>query len=312
MKINEAITKLSVFIGIPASLFGINFAVKSYWNVSSKDGRVGLVILALFAIGFLICAVIQEFRYSRKTRYAESLPTIYAILGSCLEGGIKSPNINDPDIITEKVNDICNKLADAFSTITGTRCAVCIKILEFGPGNIVQNSARPVASTLCRDYVSAQKRAHRDERPHWLDLNTDFDEMFKTIDRPGGGIFFENYLPSLFNYNNTSFESCGGPPKDVRLPFVRSVARRKSWSLPYISTIGAVIFPTKPDSDDRLVGFLCIDSSSRNNFRKRYDIDLLRTISGALYPMMLRWTELAGSLQPTGEGEDGRTSSDGV
>lgn len=308
----EALTKISIFLGAPASAFGIIFAFDKYWTVSSQDGRVGLVLLAVFAGVFLVCSVVQEFRYSRKTRYAESLPMIYTVLGSCSDGAVNAPTETNPAHITERVRDICNKLSDAFSIITGTRCAVCVKILEFGPDSIIENTSRPVTSTLCRDYVSNQKRAYRDERPHWLDLNTDFDEMFKTIDRPGGGVFFENNLSSLFNYNNTSFETCGGPPKDVRLLFARSIIRRLTWNLPYISTIGAVIFPMAPSRDDRLVGFLCVDSSSRNNFRKRYDIELLRSISGALYPIMLRWTELSGSEQPNGGEQDGESRGNGV
>jgi len=47
-----------------------------------------------------------------------------------------------------------------------------------------------------------------------------------------------------------------------------------------------------PDKDDKLVGFLCIDSPSSNVFMKRYDVDTMRAIAAAMHPMMIKWTEL--------------------
>ena len=289
------ISRLSVWIGIPASGFGIAFAVEKYWNIGSSDARLGLILLAIFAAIFLAWAVFQEFRYSRKARYAESLSILNSALQIGYDGSLKSQNETDPTKITQTVREICNILADAFSLITGTRCAVCVKMLDDSPNATIEDNSPVGVATLCRDYISDRKRNFIPSKPNWLDRNTDFDEMFRTIKNPGGGTFFGNYLPGLYGYNNTSFEFYNGPPTEISVPIIRGIVRRMTWNLPYKSTIGAVIFPTTPKDEDLLAGFLCIDSASSRNFRARYDVDLLRTISAAIYPMIMRWYEIAGS-----------------
>jgi hypothetical protein len=288
----KALTTLALFIGPPASAFGIYGALEKYWKLGSPDAKVGLIILGVFSGFFLICSIVQEFRYSRKTRYAESLPLIGMVYERCIEGA--SPQIGSEKEIRQCTQLICNYLASALSIITGTRCSVCIKVLDSSPAQIVDGSSRISVSTLCRDEASRERgKGDFKGEVHWLDQNSDFLDMFETINKPNGGTYFANNLPSRYDYRNTSFNTYGGKPKDISVPIVRTVVRNLTWTLPYKSTIGSVIYPMEPSATvDRLVGFLCVDSNSRRSFSKRYDVGLVRAVSGALHPMMYKWTEI--------------------
>jgi hypothetical protein len=283
---------LGIFLSPPAAAFGIYFAFKKYWDVGSQDAKVGLLILGLYSGFFLICAIAQELRYSRKTRYAESSHLIHKVFDKCLEGA--SQQIKSEKEIQQCSELICNYLAHTFSIITGIRCSTCIKVLDSNPKENIDGKVKISVSTFCRDEASEDRgKSDPEGAAHWLDQNSDFLDMFKTIDKPKGGTYFANNLPSKYNYTNTSFDIYGGKPKDIPIPIIRGFTRNITWSLPYKSTIGAVIYPIIPSTkDDRLIGFLCVDSGSRRAFRKRYDIELIRAISGALYPMMYKWTEV--------------------
>jgi len=283
---------LGIFLAPPASAIGIYLAFEKYWALGSQDAKVGLLILGFYSGFFLICAIVQEFRYSRKTRFAESQHLIHKVFEKCLEGA--SQQINSEKEINQCSKLICNYLAHAFSLIAGIRCSVCIKVLDSNPAEIVDGRARISVSTLCRDEASEDRgKSGSGGIVHWLDQNADFLDMFETINKPKGGTYFANNLPGKYNYINTSFDMYGRKPTDIPIPFIRSVIRNFTWDLPYKSTIGAVIYPSEPSpSVDKLVGFICVDSRSLRAFSRRYDIELLRSISGTLYPMMYKWTEV--------------------
>lgn len=288
----KVLTILATFLGPPASAIGIYIAVEKYWGLGSSDAKVGLIILGAYAGFFMICAIVQEFRYSRKTRYAESQHLIHRVFEQCQEGASK--RINSETEINQSLQLICNQISTAYSIITGTRCSVCIKVLDGNPSEIIDGNSKISVSTLCRDDTSKERgKNDPEESVNWLDHNSDFLEMFETINKPRGGTYFVNNLIGKYDYRNTSFESYGGKPKEVPIPLIRYVIRNLTWNLPYKSTIGAVIYPVEPTPQlDRLIGFLCIDSGSRGAFNKRYDLELLRAFSSALHPMMYKWTEV--------------------
>jgi len=144
--------------------------------------------------------------------------------------------------------------------------------------------------------IPLQGKADPEGAVHWLDQNSDFLDMFETINKPKGGTYFANNLPSKYNYSNTSFDMYGGKPRDIQIPLIRGIIRNITWSLPYKSTTGAVIYPIEPSPQiDKLIGFLCIDSGARKVFNKRYDTEFIRDVAGALYPMMYKWSEVVAN-----------------
>lgn len=269
------------------SLVGLLLTYHRLFGSVSFDCRVGILVIAIFAVFFLIFALVQEYRFSHKARYAEGLHYIHQIY-HCNLGKIKNPRLTQTTIL-EHGKEICDLLAAAFGMITGTRCSASLKVFD-QPKNEKSHIA---VSTLCRDAASRERQSHGHRVFHRLDKNTDFLEIFSNIDRPQGRVFFDNDLPARHGYSNSSFEVYG-EPKEVPIRFIRGLVRNSTWTLPYKSTIVAAIYPFIPTQDDALVGFLCVDSSSRGVFWKRYDIDLVCNIAVTLYPLILKWTEIVG------------------
>jgi hypothetical protein len=286
------IKKLSVYFGLAASIAAIAVAYRTFVSELHPDGQLGLIILAFYAIIFLIIAIVQEYRFGHKARYAEAFYYFKNAYYFCLKGATEKPR-NETNICLI-AQQICDQISSGFGVITGTKCSVCIKILDknFKKGRKVEIAV----STLCRDAASTHHRSTSNNSiVHWLDKNSDYLEMFDSFNKPMAGIFFNNNLPNKLDYANTSFEIYG-KPKNVEIPFFRYFVRNFYWPLPYKSTIGAAIYPMidkeTPKDTARLLGFLCIDSASRGVFWKRYDTKILRSLAIHLYPLISRWYDI--------------------
>ena len=188
-----------------------------------------------------------------------------------------------------------NRLATAFSLITGTRCSTCIKYLE-----IVGSATTPPINlevvTLVRDDTSQScGRANRSVRDS-LASNTGFLQIQSTARE----YFYSNYLPAVLDYKNSSFERYGYPvpqnlSRGTAYPFAL-VSRDISWHLPYKSTIVVPISSRLYEStaQQRKVtsAYLCIDSMARFPFRPRHDVELLKNVAQLLYPTVKRYTQI--------------------
>jgi hypothetical protein len=274
---------VSPWIGGAASVITIYLTWHQCSDVTSPAGRTMLIAL-LFLIVFLLALLgIQQFNFGRKCRYAEivsSLNQVYSevqalTMRTCANG----PAVT-PDEIRLGCTAIVNILASLLSLVTGTRCAVCIKVMELGDA---ANAPRPKVVTLCRDQISTERTKGDDE--HWVDQNTDFEELLKGVGTPLT-CFYRNYLPWLHGYKNTSFKTYG-QPMDLSFPVVGSLLRSLMWTLPYRSTIVAPIASPDQNNDERrLSGYLCVDSRSMGVFRRRFDVDVVTGIANNLHQVV--------------------------
>jgi hypothetical protein len=125
--LNRAFGFLIILVGLASSVLTILVTFQFWYPQAHPDGRVAIIALSSFiAIGGA-GVVWQEFRYARKARYAEAFPYLKQIF---YETSIHNPGtMGSPGDIEGICRMIVNRLASAFSLITGTKCSVCIKVL---------------------------------------------------------------------------------------------------------------------------------------------------------------------------------------
>jgi hypothetical protein len=98
-----------------------------------------------------------------------------------------------------------NILANAFSLVSATKGAACVKVIEGNPTAQRGASVRLKVVTLCRDDLSQKREEDTARVDYWIDQNTDFEDLLSRAGTPEGRYFFSNYLPRVRGYRNTSF-----------------------------------------------------------------------------------------------------------
>lgn len=157
-----------------------------------------------------------------------------------------------------------NKLANAFSFISGSNCRACIKIIQ----NDVQDNF--YTATLSRSGRSSAKTAK--DAPNKILNNTDFMMLFdKKIN-----FFFSNDLSSVSPYHNSNW------PDDPQER--ESFINNKKYD--YISTIVWPIRSCNENDEIKVIGFLCIDSRDKDVFNTETDIDFGASMADLLYPVL--------------------------
>lgn len=140
--------------------------------------------------------------------------------------------------------------------------------------------------TIARDTKSSAARKYSDDHQnphdHLVTKNTDFSLI---VDR-SLECFFENDLPNYNNYMNTSRS-------------IYDAEGNRRWAYPYKSTI---VWPIRsiPISNDTshldvkcpIQAFLSIDSSSRQAFLERYDVDMGFVLAKSLAPLFYKYSHL--------------------
>ncbi|MCE9629081.1 MAG: hypothetical protein K8Q91_03750 [Candidatus Vogelbacteria bacterium] len=252
-------------------------AVGAVWAKSQPDARIGIFFLGLLAVLFFIVMVYQQFRYSRKARYVESLQMLTAAF---LDAQDASP---EAMANSEPITSITNLIAEAFTVLTGTQCAACVKFVQ-----PTAESSDLEFVTLCRSTHSKDRDAAHGRVRHSLQKNSALLWIFEHVGQPEMEVFFEDDLPGRPHYENTSFEVYGKPKED-RPMFLNPLRRRMTWRLPYQSVILSPIVPRLSGEKEKIVGFLAVDSRSRKAFYRRYDIQLVRSLAAALHPLVYEW-----------------------
>ena len=183
--------------------------------------------------------------------------------------------------IIQNLSNLCDSLAEAFMDIYGEHIGVCIKF-------IVDDNKRPLVQTLVRDRYSKtcqRKTGSSDTTKHWLDGNSDFDFIYSNFnnDNVDTSYYYEPNLPTCKDYKNTRLKSSWMPKRN--LLFFENIVRRKMWPLKYRSTLVVPIVPLQADeqSQDKIRGFLCIDSPKEGYFKGTTDIHILKGVSDGLY-----------------------------
>jgi hypothetical protein len=225
----------------------------------------------------------------RTSRFLKSLKQHIVPLRTSLYGHHSSPSEGGPTPPALDVRKVCNfilaQIADAFTQITGSQCAVSIKI-------ITPNDKTRVR-TLYRDPRSYINRSMTDSADYSITDNTAFDYIhrkFSFTDKVP--YFFSNSLPFEKDYNNHSI-SVYDRHKWRWMQFCKnrrwfSPMRYLTWPLPYKSTIVVPVCPCIPSqrTQDNLIGFLCVDSPSLIAFKEPEDADLLIYVASDLYPLL--------------------------
>jgi hypothetical protein len=269
---------------------------KLCFHGSVTTGIGPLTFVCGLAVLFLGDNILLRLRWVRMSKYGQVLPIINASFAK-IHDLWKQEKLSSY-AIELSCSSFCTLLAHAFSTIAGTPCSVCIKVITALKQEGQQE--RLAVITMARDEFSSQDRGSgKGDVVHWVDENTDFSQIFSKIGMRSGRYFFSNQLPFLREYQNTSFniEDRKGNHSlpDFSVMNLWSVLKRYwRWTLPYKSTIVVPICPGIADkrNRDNLVGYICVDATKLLVFRKLYDVDLLSGAADGLHNTISRYIEL--------------------
>jgi hypothetical protein len=277
------IANISYIIGLVGALFSIISGYYIFYDTAPPSYQIGLILLGVLTFVFMIYSFILK----RRSPYADIVTDIHQTYDECYSERVS--NLSTETEVHSIGEKICTNIAHIFTIVTSHKCSVCIKAIDQRKSIENQELVMSVF-TLCRDTLN-KKRKHPDDDKivHLIPANTDFKEIFFHIDKKHahGRSFFRNNLPALMDYTNTSFDIWGEPTK-TKIPFLR----RLRWPLPYKSTIVAAIYPQEPKDDQRLVGFLCVDSNKIRSFKKPYDEELIIDFASSIYPLIMKGTSI--------------------
>lgn len=270
---------LILLLSILGSLTSI-IAFGIYFAPSLNDqGWTGVLFLGVIALLFLGYNYYLIFTYRRKIRYAD----IYADINtgfSYLHQTNRTESKN-AELIIQNLSNLCDSLANAFKSVYGEHIGVCIKFL-------VNKETRPLVQTLVRDSYSKtiqRKTGTNDKIQHWLDGNSDFDFIYSNFndDNIDTSFYYEPKLPICRDYKNTRLKNSWLPKRNFYI--FENIVRRKFWPLPYRSTLVVPIIPLQANeqTQDKIRGFLCIDSPKENCFLCETDINILKGVSDGLF-----------------------------
>lgn len=293
----------------------------------SRQGIAGIIIIGIISIWFLIDNIIirrklnktveehieefsnyyEDYTYLEKyTKYAKIISKINLGLAKINEiirfPNITSDNLDDisnnliklyPQLTKEDTRkiliELCTTMADVFKEITDSDCSICIKIVKFSKNS--EKKTDYEVYTLCRDrnHIDSRNLPALENVKHIIEKNTDFNNILINLDNRKGKYFFSNNLPARYEYQNTSFEVYGKIPPDLSYE-----ERYEQWTLPYKSTIITPICPNIAEerTQEKILGFFCVDSEKIDIFNEDYDPNILIGISDAIYNLIKIFTLL--------------------
>ena len=270
---------------------------------------LGFFIMAVFLVFAGILMLWFLYKWDKYKSYYEAYPIINR--GFSKANSIVNPDIKDSESLTEDLRtlqDFSSDIAEAFSVLTNTKCAVCIKLLVGKKGN-----DHAWVETFVRDYYSGRNRLNKDQEHvnHWLESNTDFSYIFdEKINHELTHKYYAcNSLATETRYRNSRLPKWWFAPTDVNtyadkefsappyifllhylrmIPIISGFANRYFWPLPYRSGIVVPIVPLNTTSlkETRLQGYLCIDSNSSNAFDELMDVQIVLGIADGIDPAL--------------------------
>lgn len=258
-------------------------------------------VLILFAYLFVVvvCLIIQYHMYGRKARYAEAIRIFHPIAHIFRDSMYNIEQISE-DEFKQILDKILSALVSGFEIVTGTKIRACIKLLKVEGGfdrlKTIEESKRP--EIIYVEMIASNPATWISKK--YSDYPYDKDRLscnsaFRSILIGDVPCYFSNNLPREYKrhlYENSSFTAYG-----------EGHVGKPGWVLPYRSTI---LWPirklqskTKQESSSLhrsaiiekhdLLGFLCVDSSSRNVWSSRFDIETGAAIADFLYTFMDNW-----------------------
>lgn len=180
-------------------------AIRSWYPEASPDAKPAILFLCIISGGLIVALVATHYVYARRARYGGIMPLLNDIHAELFHLISKSgtPPVAE---IRATCQHAVDHLPEILSATTGRRCAVCIKVV------VADEHETQVfrASTFCRNHGSTDREGQTRHVEHWIDKNTDFEDLFADQRR----YFFSNWLPWITAYKNSSFEAYRAP-----LPF---------------------------------------------------------------------------------------------
>lgn len=269
----KGINRGDVFAVIGIVLAAIGIALSIIPVSSDPSFRYNAVVYVFGAYIFFLAVFLtwREIVFSRKARYAEATRNIHACIHS-IRDAYASVDSKDEDKTIDSIGKTLRSLSEAFSLITGAHCRACIKTIVAKTSH--NNKTEFFTETLAR---SNNSHINRNEEPAAISENTDFDILFTTDER----YYLCNDLTKEPLYRNSNWPKIN----TERSEFIRKREYK------YITT---VVWPirSEPTGDNKIpqiIGFLCIDSRTRNIFDSRYDIDQGAIVADALYYLLFKY-----------------------
>jgi len=298
-------------INISASIITIVAAIASHVYVYVADylpviATVGLFIYILLLSIFLF---VQEYRFERKARYADASYLFHEVqhkirdLNHVLYETINQGRRFEPEAYSKNIQDILTDVSHFFSFITAVRCRVCIKTFTYNikDGNQPNIPPRIDASsgiqTFARDRDSASctKEKGSNTRLRVSD-NTAFEQILEENER----YFFNNDLSIAFHngwYKNTTFTKIA--QKSSKIVQKKHVYHNFPYSSIIVLPIGYkvqkhdLLAQNKDVNENIFIGFLQIDSKSKDTFDERYDVCIGAAIADSLYSLIYQYGFIA-------------------
>lgn len=292
-----------------AAIVGISLAVRDFFHfVDDKAEVISASVIAGLLVFFVLYSIVREALTSRKEKYAninshrhQCIHIVRDLITYLEKEQCVSHNERTlkqiRSITSQLLTKFLNEFAVIFSMLTGTNCRATIKA-------IYRKEDKLYVYTLARDETSRnvnwkkdQERFEKDADP--IDKNEDFQILYKDYG-PNNRCFFCNDLTIRRNYETSSFDAVQQrPAMDITITSrIRAIFSWKDdWPLPYRSTI---VWPTQQSPNPEIqinkpecIGFLAIDSESRNVFKERWDFYIGAEVADALFHALRAYLKVA-------------------
>lgn len=247
-----------------------------------------LILTIEFAVLFVLIlsfVVWQEYRYSRKARYAEATYSIHNCVHLLRDYYYEIETMGEKDC-KHYLSKVTTSLANAFSLVTGAHCRACIETLQ------IKNYSKDdfykltepkerikylYADTFCRDSITATSSSGEeiDSNLHPIIGNTDFRELYSNADMRY--FYCKNTLTSNPPYQTTAVQN-GGANLLYKSIIVWPIRRM-------------IYTQDKPCNDmlnkqQDIIGYLCVDCARRDVFRKDYDVQMGAIVADSLFTFL--------------------------
>lgn len=268
-------------------VFGGYFAA-NFMDLHEFKTRAALIAILVYMAIILVSLGYFIHAYSRKARYAEALSCVHNSVhgirdaAEYLKACYYRKDRYEQSRFRQQLQQCLDSIARGYTLAVGTQCRASIKLIG---GNTTNTS---YVRTLARDSSSAERCIERDQQEgetHQIVQNTDYSLIMYS----GKQFFLSNDLSVAHNYTNTSDRTYtnGRPYKStIVLPIKHKSVRYET--------------DGKCEVENKILGFLTIDSSSRYCFAERYDVEMGYIVSDALYPVLDLWKRIVTPRKKVG------------
>lgn len=274
--------------------FGSIAAILFFWK-NLRDYQNGVFFwMCLVFVGILLLVLLYrfvKFSFERVREYYRGL-IIESLYGdaiihlkyafSYVHHLRKTSNVTDKEI-GEAMLVVCDSIKTIFDSKTKSPCAVSIKLPLSGAistSSETQTQFTEVIRTICRDTASQSRNTETQKAiRHTIVGNTPY---LKILLLAGSS---SNSRP--FFYSNHDIRNSRDYESTSRAGYTNQC-------LPYNSQLVIPIMPIMPTESEqnKIAGFLVIDSNSNYTFGDKYDIGILEGVADGLYDVIMRLNDL--------------------